>query len=232
MVVKVAEENRTWGYDRFVSAMKKELWPQSEPKERHKCPQTEWTGARSGARPQNDMEGLHSLTHFCAGSHGLLHRRGVDASRAHYLLHRAIRHADGAAAYSGGGDHEHTRWVLDESNRPEPQAGRCRIPLWLSLSASRSRHQVHSGLRHDPEISRRRTRPEPLRNVSPILAKGPQTLVTTGVRTSWHTRVSIVRNRRFANDFCQEGCRVHNPQTWTLRRTRCCPISAWSFTWL
>lgn len=49
-----------------------------------------------------------------------------------------------------------------------------------------------------------RTRLEPLRKVSQILAKGLQTLVKTGVLASWHRWVPLARNRRFANKLCQD----------------------------
>jgi len=76
----------------------------------------------------------------------LLHRGGADAARAGDLL-RVVFHPSREPPRGHRRDHGSPGRAVDAADRPERDHGGMRCSARLSLSAARSRHQVHSVLR-------------------------------------------------------------------------------------
>ena len=90
LIVRMAEENRSWGYDRIVGALANLGFEVSDQTvgnvlRRHGVP------PRAGAQAHDHMAGLHSDPPGAVGGDRLFHGGGADAARVGDLL-RAVFH--------------------------------------------------------------------------------------------------------------------------------------------
>jgi hypothetical protein len=143
-LVRMARENRTWGYDRIVGALSKlghriyrlncgqhfASMPDRIAPERSRT--TTW---KEFIRSHMDVLVWHRL----------LHGRSADLARAHHVLH-AVLHRDRQSPGVAGRHHPIPGLVLDGASGAERDDGRHRIPEPLCMIGTRS-SAVSSGRR-------------------------------------------------------------------------------------
>src|SRR5215469_12118399 len=113
LVVQMAVENRTWGYTRIVGALlnlgTRHCGQHSE---------AQWHRTGTGAKPQNNLEGVSGTTLGNDRCSGLLHHRGLDGQRtaalSRSLFYRVVIEAGGDRRDLGCG-----RRVVDEPDCSE-----------------------------------------------------------------------------------------------------------------
>ncbi len=154
LILKMARENRSWGYRRIVGALSNLGYEVSHQTvgnvlERHgllRAPDRERkTSWREFIRSHTEV--LAALDFFSAEvwkSVGLITyhvlRAGVHARRITPSVHRR--------------DDSLSRPGMDEANGPEHDHGGHRVPLWLQIPATRSRYKVLHSVRRDPPSRR------------------------------------------------------------------------------
>ena len=85
LVVHLAQENRSWGYNRIVGALANLGYTISDP-DRREHPQAPWHPACSRAQDDHDVEGVYPYAHGRPCGDRLLHRRGLDFGRTRHIL--------------------------------------------------------------------------------------------------------------------------------------------------
>ena len=95
LVVRMAQENRSWGYDRIVGALANLGHRQCADRGQH--PQTPWHPPGSRAQDDHHVEGVYPHAYGRPRGDRLLHRRGLDAGWAGDIL-RALFHPSGKPA--------------------------------------------------------------------------------------------------------------------------------------
>ena len=132
LVVRMAKENRHWGYRRIMGALANLGHEVSHQ-----------TVANLLAR--NGVAGLHSIASGSPRRGGLLHGGGVDQSRADDLL-RADMHAGRVAERLYRWGNAFARCCVDEADGQEPDVGGRGLPEWMQIPAARSGWQVLRGV--------------------------------------------------------------------------------------
>ncbi len=129
LIVRLAEENRDWGYDRIAGALANLGY--------RVCDQTVGNvlqrparAAGAGAQAHDHLVGVHSRPLGAAGGHRLLHRGGAHSARAHDLL-RAIFHPSREPPGGHRRDHHPSQRTMDEANGTKRDHGRMRDPTGL-----------------------------------------------------------------------------------------------------
>src|SRR6266478_6283623 len=141
LIVRMASENRDWGYDRIAGALANLGYEISDQTVGNVL-QRHGLAAGAGAQAHDHMGGLHSNPPSAVGGDRLLHRRGAHAARAGDLL-RAVFHPSREPPGGYRRDHRSPGCAVDEANRPERDHGRLRYAEGLSISPARSGHEIH-----------------------------------------------------------------------------------------
>jgi hypothetical protein len=115
LIVRLAQENRTWGYDRIPGGIT-EPRPQGIRDRDSRCPATSRHRARAGTEDENHVERIPQTALRSDGGRGFLHHRGLDQSRTS-TLHDSLLHRNRDKARS-------TRWHREVSRRPLDGADR------------------------------------------------------------------------------------------------------------
>ncbi len=113
------------------------------------CSRTPRPASSSGSGAEDFLARICPITHRGLGCRGFLHRRSLDLRRAHHLLLAGV-HASRVSSGLYRGDDALTGPRMDETNGPEHDNGGHRVPVWLSVSATRSRYKVLRSVRRDP----------------------------------------------------------------------------------
>src|SRR5215469_2044490 len=115
LVVQMAVENRAWGYTRIVGALLN-LGHNLARGGQHS--EAQWHRTRTGAQPQDKLEGVSGTTLGNDRRSGLLHHRGLDGQRtatlSRSLFYRVVVEAGGDRRDLGCG-----RRVVDEPDCSE-----------------------------------------------------------------------------------------------------------------
>ena len=85
LIVRMAQDNRSWGYDRIGSTGELGLHRQCPDGRQHS--QAPWPPAGARAQAHHHVEGVHPHAYGRPRGHGLLHHRGLDPRRAGNVLH-------------------------------------------------------------------------------------------------------------------------------------------------
>jgi hypothetical protein len=131
LIVRLAEENRDWGYDRIAGALANLGY--------RVCDQTVGNVLqRHGLPPAPEhaydhLVGVHSHPLGAAGGHRLLHRGGAHSTRARDLL-RAVFHPSREPPGRHRRDHHSSQRAMVEANRTKRDHGQIRHPTGLPLS--------------------------------------------------------------------------------------------------
>src|SRR5262245_56429557 len=147
LIVRMAKENRDWGYDRIAGALANLGYRVSDQTvgnvlHRHGLPPA------PERKRTTTLVGLHSGPFGAAGGNRLLHRGGAHAARAGDLL-CAVFHSSGEPPGGHRRDHGSPGRAVDAADGPKrDHGGMWRSPR-LSLSPARSRHQIHPVLPSD-----------------------------------------------------------------------------------
>jgi hypothetical protein len=88
LVVRMAEENRSWGYDRIVGALANLGYTISDQTVGNILKRWHPTGAR--AQDHDHLEGVYPHVYGRAGGHRLLHCRGIDLVWVGDILHLVL----------------------------------------------------------------------------------------------------------------------------------------------
>src|SRR3984893_13689849 len=131
LIVRMAKENRTRGYDRIVGALadlRQEVSDQTVGNGllRHGVPP-------APERKRDHLGDIHSGSFGGAGGDRLLHDGGLHAARTGDVL-RAVFHPSREPQGGHRRDHRPPEWAVDAANGPERNHGGMRRPSILSLS--------------------------------------------------------------------------------------------------
>jgi hypothetical protein len=140
LVVRLAQENRSWGYDRIVGALQHLGYAISDQTvgnilKRHGIPPS------AEAKEDDDVAGIHSHAHGRAGGHRFLYHRGVGSSRSGHIL-RPVLYSPRKPQGPCGRGHTASGPVLDDSDRPQRHHGGLGLPWARAVSHSRSRREA------------------------------------------------------------------------------------------
>ena len=143
LIVRMAEENRDWGYDRIAGALANLGYKV--------CDQTIGNVLqRHGLPPAPERKRTTTWQAFirispgAAGRDRLFHGGSADAARAGDLL-RAVLQLSREPPGGDRWDHRSPGRGVDEANRPERDHGGMRHPAGLSLSPARSGLEIQLG---------------------------------------------------------------------------------------
>src|ERR1700688_1588391 len=129
LIVRMADENRSWGYDRIVGALANlghEISDQTVGNVLRRA-------VRTGAQAHDDLGGIHSGSPGGSGGHRLFQSGGPHAARTGDLL-RAVLYPSREPQGGNRRDHHPPERAMDAANGSERDYGGMRHPSRLSLS--------------------------------------------------------------------------------------------------
>lgn len=164
LIIRMAQENSGWGYDRIVGALANLGYQVSEPN-RRKCTRTSRPCSSTQAKPKHHLEGIHSTPHGRDGRHRFLHGRSADVARPGDLLHPFL-YSPGEPAGLPGRNYSASGPSLDGADGPQRDRRELGISGSAALRPARSGCEVlrvvpgHTGVGRDQTYSTARAKPE------------------------------------------------------------------------
>ena len=130
LVVRMARENRSWGYDRIVGALLNLALSHQRP-DRGEYLETPWDSPSPGAEEDHHLAGVSPYSQRCPHGHRLLQQRGVGLVGARAILPPHVALLCSCSGVCRG----HDAVSPGAADAPRPETGSRWAYLWAELGA-------------------------------------------------------------------------------------------------
>jgi hypothetical protein len=127
LIVRMAQENRSWGYDRIVGGSGQPGTHRERP-DRGQHPEAAWPAPSAKAQDHHHVDRVHPHASGRVGGDRLLHRRGVDVGGTGDVL-RPVLYPAGHKGRTCGRGNSASHRAVDDADGAQPHHGGVGVPL-------------------------------------------------------------------------------------------------------